>query len=155
LDAIKNSNVQAKGADVLLGVITGLVDGGERRWQKKLRSYGYLKYSPVDIAFREVVCFLGNRLINGPDDGTYYNLNQVSNIISHIWSAHESARSPLTSSQISEMMKRVSPIIMSGDVIQLGALILGEENRVAGIEAGASMVETMARSTHFELRIRP
>lgn len=155
LDAIKYSNVHKKGADELLGAISGLVDSGERRWQWNLRAFGRLKYDPADIAFREVVCYLGNRLTTDTDDGSCYSLNQVSNILSQIWSAHESTRSALTSTQISEMMKKIRPIIMSGDVMQLGTLIIGEENRLAGIEAGRSMVDMMARSTDFELRIRP
>lgn len=155
LDAIRYSNVQAKGADDLLGAITGLVDGGERRWKKNLRAFGHLKHAPADIAFREVVCYFGNRLTDSTDDRSCYSLNQVSNILSQIWSAHESTRSALTTTQISEMMKKIPPIIMSGDVMQLGALIIGEENRLAGIEAGRSMVDMMARSTDFVLRIRP
>ena len=155
LDAIRHSNVQAKGADDLLGTITGLVDGRERIWRKNMRAFGDLKYDPADIAFREVVCFLGNRLTADTDDGSYYKLSQVSNILSQIWSAHESTCAALTSTQISDMMKKIPPIIMSGDIIQLGALIIGEENKLAGIEAGRSMVAMMARSTEYSLRIRP
>ncbi len=145
-EAIINANIDQEQYPHLAAILIAMVDNSERRWRQKAKDFGDLDYQPVDIGFRSLLCLLSNHIYEGPVDRVSYSIQDVSSVVSRVWSTHEKARGSMTHTQVRDFLMTARESLQ-GDTqtvtMKYGELIAGRR-LMAKLYAGTYALQIMA-----------
>jgi len=139
----------------LATAIMGLTGSGEELWGRKRKEFGSLSDAPLDLAFRTTACVLASRLGPGDPSPDSFSLTQVVETIHMLWSRSPTAGSPMTATQIADLMRIASTILMEDPTVQpfplheLGELVVGDD-LFAGLFV-AQLVPALAADTYHTI----